>query len=544
MMASLDEYLFAMEALPEETLAARSLIVFELAAAATGTCGVVTAGHGLALPLPAALAQGSWKPAAAARLPVPEIRASQAGWRPGVGETTLPPVQAAATGSIPALAEAVLVPLFALAGGGACAALTLPLAVLGLSDLSRRGSGAPRLPGLFARGQSCSLESPALTGFVDAARAVALLGVGDPDLAEAVAGLPASLPSGDDAIALALLNKTARALTYVADADDAWRCAPATLALGQGDCEDGAILLHGLMLAAGLPADRIVTVFGRVGANRDGHAWVAWRRRGDGRWTALDWTLGPAQGPMAALPAMGDPNIYAFVDYALTKGAFFPVRQDAAVFFARAAGDGLALPLPSCRAGAAHGAAAETDWPAGWEASSQTGARAALALAALSSVGRAGYCRAVLVCPELVAEALAGGLGVLPLPGWRASGFGSGGGQAATGLPEWAGLGQAVQAALLSGQGRLPCPDCQACGLAGAAGFAVCRLLPPRGAGIALAGPLGVSAAMLPCLLPDGWGLPESLALGTMALGGPVAAGQGRGEHPGLGGRGNGEEWT
>ena len=31
-------------------------------------------------------------------------------------------------------------------------------------------------------------------------------------------------------------------------------------------------------LAAGLPADRIVTVFGRVGANRDGHAWVAWRR--------------------------------------------------------------------------------------------------------------------------------------------------------------------------------------------------------------------------------------------------------------------------
>ena len=385
-MASLDEYLFAMEGLAEETLTGQSLVVLELAAAGTGTCGVVTAGHGLALPLPAALAQGSWKPAAAARLPVPEIRASQAGWRPGVGEATLPPVQAAATGAIPALAEAVLVPLFALAGSAACAALTLPLTVLGLSDLSRRGSGAPRLPGLIIRGQSCSLESPALTGVVEAARAVALLGIGDPDLAEAVAGLPSS---DDDAIALALLNKTARALTYVADADDAWRCAPATLALGRGDCEDGAILLHGLMLAAGLPADRIVTVFGRAGANRDGHAWVGWRRRGDGRWTALDWTLGPAQGPMAALPAMGDPNIYTFVDYALTSDAFFPVRQEAAVFFARAAGDGIMLPRPACRAGAAHGAAAETDLPAGWEASSQTGARAALALAAPAVVGRA-----------------------------------------------------------------------------------------------------------------------------------------------------------
>ncbi|QAZ69087.1 transglutaminase [Solidesulfovibrio carbinolicus] len=540
MMASLDEYLFAMEALPEEALNARSLVVLDLAAAATGTCGVVTAGHGLALPLPAALAQGSWQPAAAARLPILEIQASQAGWRPGVGETTLPPVQAAATGTIPALAEAVLVPLFALAGGGAWAALTLPLTVLGLSDLSRRGSGAPRLPRLIARGQSCSLESPALTGVVDAARAVALLGVGDPDLAEAVAGLP----SGDDAIALALLDRTARALTYVADADDAWRCAPATLALGQGDCEDGAILLHGLMLAAGLPADRIVTVFGRVGANRDGHAWVAWRRRGDGRWTALDWTLGPTQGPMAALPAMGDPNIYVFVDYALTSGAFFPVRQEAAVFFARAAGDGVVLPRPACRAGAAHGAAAEADLPAGWEASSQTGARAAPTLAAPTVVGRAGYSRAGLAWPSLGLAALAGGLCGLPLPGWGGTGFGGGGGQAAAGLPEWAGLGQAVQAALVSGQGRLPCPDCRAWGLAGAAGFAACRLWPPRGAGIGLAGPLGDSAATLPCLFPDGSGRPESLALAAVALGGPVAAGLGRAQRLGLAGRGNGEEWT
>lgn len=539
-MASLDEYLFAMEALPEETLAGQSLVVLGLAAAATGTCGVVTAGHGLALPLPAALAQGSWKPAAAARLPLPEIQASQAGWRPGVGETTLPPVQAAATGSIPALAEAVLVPLFAVAGGGACAALTLPLAVLGLSDLSRRGSGAPRLPGLVARGHACSLESPALSGFVDAARTVALLGIGDPDLAEAVAGLP----PGDDAIALALLEKTARALTYVADADDAWRCAPATLALGRGDCEDGAILLHGLMLAAGLPADRIVTVFGRVGANRDGHAWVAWRRHGDGRWTALDWTLGPAQGPMAALPAMGDPNAYAFVDYALTSGAFFPVRQDAAVFFARAAGDGVTLPRPACRAGAAHGAAGEVELPAVWDAAGRTGARAALALAAPAVVGRAEYGRVVLAWPGLVASALAGGLGSLPLPGWRVTGVGGGGGRAAARLPEWAGLGQAVQTALVSGQGRLPCPDCRACGLAGAAGLAVCRLLPPRGAGIGLSGPLGKSATTLPGLLPDGWGRPESLALGAMALGGPAAAGQGRAQRPGLGGRGNGEEWT
>jgi hypothetical protein len=541
MMASLDEFLFTMEALPEEILAGQSLVVLDMVSAATGTCGVVTAGQGLTLPLPTALAQGSWRPAAAARLPMPEARASQAGWRPGVGETTLPLIQAAAAGSIPALAEAVLVPLFALAGGGACAALTLPLAVLGLSDLSRRGLGAPRLPGLVIRGHACSLESPALSGFVDATRAVALLGIGDPDLTEAVAGLPSG---DDDAIALALLEKTARALTYVADADDAWRCAPATLALGRGDCEDGAIALHGLMLAAGLPADRIVTVFGRVGANRDGHAWVAWRRHGDGRWTALDWTLGPGQGPMAALPAMGDPNIYALVDYALTSGAFFPVRQDAAVFFARAAGDGIVLPRPACRAGAAHGAAGEAEMPAGWDAAGRTGARVALALAAPDVVGRAEYGRAVLVCPGLFAEALAGGLGCLPLPGWRATGLGGGGGQAFAGLPEWAGLGKAVQTALISGQSRFPCPDCRACGLAGAAGLAACRLWPPRGAGIGLAGPLGRSAVALPCPVSGAEGRPESLALGAMTLGGPAAAGQGRAQRPGLGGRGNGEEWT
>ncbi|HML56602.1 MAG TPA: transglutaminase domain-containing protein, partial [Solidesulfovibrio magneticus] len=74
--------------------------------------------------------------------------------------------------------------------------------------------------------------------------------------------------------------------------------------------------------------------------------------------------------------------------------------------------------------------------------------------------------------------------------------------------------------------------------------LAVCRLLPPRGVGIGLSGPLGRSATTLPGLLPDGWGRPESLALGAMALGGPAAAGQGRAQRPGLGGRGNGEEWT
>jgi hypothetical protein len=541
MMPSLDDYLFAMEALAEETLVGQSLVVLDLAAAATGTCGVVTAGDGLALPVPDVAGQGSWMPAAAARLPVPDIQAGQAGWRPARGQAALPPAQVDATGAIPALAEAVLVPLFAVAGAGAAAALALPLAVLGLSDLSRRGAGAPRLPGLVARGQSCSLASPSLTGVVDAARAVALLGVGDPDLAEAAAGLP---QGDDDDVAMALLETTASSLVYVADADDAWRCAPATLALGQGDCEDGALLLHGLMLAAGLPADRIVTVFGRVGANRDGHAWVAWRRRGDGRWIALDWTLGPDQGAMAALPAMGDPNAYAFVDYALTSGAFFPVRQEAAVFFARAAGDGLRLPLPACRAGGAHGGAGEASMPAGWDAAGRTGAGGLLALAAPAAVGQAGYGRGDLAWPGLVAAALAGGPGTLSLAGWRATGLGGGGGQAAAGLPEWAGLGQAVQAALVSGQGRLPCPNCRIAGLAGAAGGAACLLQPPRGAGVGLAGPLGGGAATLPGLRPDGWGRPESLVLAAVALGGPAAAGRGRGTRLGLGGRGNGEEWT
>ena len=58
-MASLDEYLFAMEALPEEALHGSGLVPLWCQVAATGTCGVTTAGDGIGLPLPAVSAAGS-----------------------------------------------------------------------------------------------------------------------------------------------------------------------------------------------------------------------------------------------------------------------------------------------------------------------------------------------------------------------------------------------------------------------------------------------------------------------------------------------------
>jgi len=55
--------------------------------------------------------------------------------------------------------------------------------------------------------------------------------------------------------------------------------------IGKGDCEDGAFLVHSLLLHAGVPYDRIGTYGGLVesgeGAATGGHAWTAYRRESD-----------------------------------------------------------------------------------------------------------------------------------------------------------------------------------------------------------------------------------------------------------------------
>ena len=58
-MPVLEVYIFSMEALPEEALHGSGLVPLWCQVAATGTCGVTTAGDGIGLPLPAVSAAGS-----------------------------------------------------------------------------------------------------------------------------------------------------------------------------------------------------------------------------------------------------------------------------------------------------------------------------------------------------------------------------------------------------------------------------------------------------------------------------------------------------
>lgn len=284
-MPSLDDYLFAVDPAPDELFVASGLAGLFVEAAGTGACGVTTLGPGLLLPPPGLTAAASWAPLGVCPLPLPLALAGEQGWHPGWGQIVLAALAGLGAGSTPSLAEAVLPPCFVLCGAGATGAAGLRLDITAGSGLGRTAAGALWLSPLAGRGHVCSLDSPASGMAASSDAVVALLGQGDPDLAEAVAGLAGGDP---DAAAAGLLALVAGRLTYAADGDgDVWRCAPATLARGNGDCEDGAVLLHGLLLAAGLPADRIVTAFGRVGVDRDGHAWVAWRRLRPGAWPCV-----------------------------------------------------------------------------------------------------------------------------------------------------------------------------------------------------------------------------------------------------------------
>jgi hypothetical protein len=92
--------------------------------------------------------------------------------------------------------------------------------------------------------------------------------------------------------------------------------APPTFALrkGSGDCEDGAFLVHSLLLHAGIPYDRIRTYGGLVevgeGAATGGHAWTAYRRESDNQWVILDTSYQPTMMHVDDRPPMKDATLY------------------------------------------------------------------------------------------------------------------------------------------------------------------------------------------------------------------------------------------
>ena len=352
-MRALEEYLFAMEAGDISAPSAAGLIVLSLAATAGGTCGVTTPQAGFPLPVPLVAADGSWRPVGLCPLPDLIGVAALALWRPAWGADVLPLAGASGQASLPLMAAGMLPQLFFLGGtgglgqiafpltavatSGAGAALSLPVvAPYGLSGCNRQGVAVGLLPLAVTRAWSMR---PGRSG----AQRHRRRGGGGPAVPGQCRPGPGGSRSGRRCNAS--IGRPGRPGRHVAcrRGRESGLCGgcrrrcldlrPGHVRRGYGDCEDGAILLHGLLLAAGLPADRLVTAFGRVGTDRQGHVWLTYRRVSDGYWVVLDWTAGPAAGGVTALPAIGDVPYYATVDYALTAQSFFAVRQSPARLF-------------------------------------------------------------------------------------------------------------------------------------------------------------------------------------------------------------------
>jgi predicted transglutaminase-like cysteine proteinase len=458
-MTALEYYLYAMEA-SEETLAAQGLIVTTLTVAATGTCGVTTPETGLRLPTPTLEASADWLPVGVCDLPAPAGSAAQEGWHPAWSDANLPLPDIAGQASVALLVDVLLTPLFYEAEAGSLAAQSLPLLSAtgatgagvaltwplprpyGLSGLDRVGGLACALPGLAATAWSCGLDDPVGNAATSDA-VVALLCRDMAAMAQAATALAdgATLEAnGADALAGALLAAVAAHLAYVADADDdVWTCAMGTYGRGTGDCEDGAILLHGLLLAAGVASNRLVTAFGRVGVARSGHAWVTYRRGSDGNWVVLDWTATTGTA-VASLPSINDVPYYALVDHVLTAEAFFTVRQTAASFFPKANHVPLTLPAPVLSATATLGGRAACTLTS--DSIQMTALAAATGrgrLAVPSIAAKAGANRLTARFSALTAKACGASRASLALP------VASGAGQA---LGLWARAGLTLQASL------------------------------------------------------------------------------------------------
>ena len=98
--------------------------------------------------------------------------------------------------------------------------------------------------------------------------------------------------ANNDEKAYNALKKVHDDMVYMSDTSmfkqpEEWLFAYETLALGNGDCEDGAIFMANIMLKSGIPYWRVRLNAGDV--NGGGHCWVTYLRESDDKWVILDW---------------------------------------------------------------------------------------------------------------------------------------------------------------------------------------------------------------------------------------------------------------
>lgn len=548
-MSTLFDYIYAMEALPDDDRTGQGFAALILSAAATATCGTGTAGErprdgvrpgeewedgyvadgtgyiGMVLPMAVLMASAEWLPVGDVVLPAMQGAADQAGWRPAWGESPFPDFLAAGSAETAVTCEGLLPPLFARGLSGASGWMSIPSMgpVAADSGFTFQGAAAAVFPGLRGYAYDCSLSGlerfSSLTEEV-----VALLGVGDPALAEAAAEALSGATGNDDKAA-AILNHVSANLVYEPDTDsdgvgDSWTCAAGTWFRGRGDCEDGAILIQGLLLAAGVPATRLVTVFGKTGLDLRGHAWTAYKRESDHAWTLLDWTAGvyPASAGGQGLPVMLGARDYVAVDYALDAFGFIEARQPVAEFFTRVEASRLGFPALRCAGGTnlrATGKAVLFQASSLWESlSCLAGAGAttagkdllgpALVGLTLTARGAGQSANMRTALPVCAAATGAGAAGILAPP--EASGRS---GVRATARLVTARLkteGRASAAARTLGQGATPRFGILSAGLSGKVGRGRAAASPVALSGFCLQGALGRGMAALGAFDPETFG--------------------------------------
>lgn len=121
----------------------------------------------------------------------------------------------------------------------------------------------------------------------------------DPIVA-ANAGKNAAGDNYDD-MAISLLKYVKSHLSYKSDdvtyaTPEFWQHPEISLAMGIGDCEDGALLLASLMRVAGIPSYRVKLCAGWVKSKsgQEGHAYIIYLAD-DNKWYVLDWCYWPSE---------------------------------------------------------------------------------------------------------------------------------------------------------------------------------------------------------------------------------------------------------
>lgn len=95
-----------------------------------------------------------------------------------------------------------------------------------------------------------------------------------------------------DDTALNCLKYVASHVKYMREPKECWQIVQETIERNAGDCEDGAILLANLLIAAGVPYWRVRLNAGLVKALNNkmtGHAYVSYCRETDNEFVVLDW---------------------------------------------------------------------------------------------------------------------------------------------------------------------------------------------------------------------------------------------------------------